>query len=262
MNDITIAITSCWRIRLLKKTIKSLSKSIDLNKYTKILTEDSKNLKVIEKIKYENKYWFLKWWKVLFTWNSNITNPFESHKNALEKLYNEIKTPYTFHCEDDWFFTNLKFNFIEISKSILEKNKEIWIIWLRDYLKKDIYNFHLNNQKIIESIFETNTQSYLWLDFYKFKDLNEKTWLFILNPWLRRTEESKKVIFWYKWKLDEYKNWEIYKNLWLYTVSLKNWVCYHIWWTWNSTSFFKDWLYKSIFRATKNAFKHYFLKNK
>ena len=84
--------------------------------------------------------------------------------------------------------------------------------------------------------------------------------MFILNPWLRRTEDSKKVLFWYKWKLDEYKNWELYKNMWFYTISLKNGICYHIGDVWNSTSFFKDGFLKSILRASKNAFKFYILR--
>ena len=174
MNNITIAITSCWRINLLKKTIISLWRSINLDKYEKIITEDSKDTRIIEKIKYENQKWFLKWWKIIFTWDNNITNPYESHKNALEILYSNIFTKYTFHCEDDWFFRKTNYDYIELSKHILENNKNIWIIWLRDYFKKNIYNFHLNENQIFSWVFENKELNYFWFSFYKFKDLNKK----------------------------------------------------------------------------------------
>jgi hypothetical protein len=58
-NDITIAITSCGRYKLLENTIKSIEKSIDLSAYKKILTEDSKNPEHIQKMREANKNGFL-----------------------------------------------------------------------------------------------------------------------------------------------------------------------------------------------------------
>jgi hypothetical protein len=59
-SDITIAITSCGRFSLLKKTVLSLQQSIDLSQYKKIMTEDSRDEKHIHKIKQANKDGFLK----------------------------------------------------------------------------------------------------------------------------------------------------------------------------------------------------------
>gem|GEM_PF-1630381 len=58
-SDITIAITSCGRYDLLHKTITSIEQSIDLSQYTKIMTEDSRDSKHIDKIKQANKDGFL-----------------------------------------------------------------------------------------------------------------------------------------------------------------------------------------------------------
>jgi hypothetical protein len=54
-EDITIAITSCGRFDLLKKTISSIEQTIDLSKYKKILTEDSRDKKHQEKMKEAQK---------------------------------------------------------------------------------------------------------------------------------------------------------------------------------------------------------------
>ena len=103
-KDITIALTSCWRIKSLKKTIESLKLTIDIHNYQKILTEDSKDIQHIGKIEYENKSGFLKWWKILYTGNSSRKSLYHSHYNALLKLYATVDTKYVFHCEDDQVF--------------------------------------------------------------------------------------------------------------------------------------------------------------
>ncbi|MDR0860244.1 MAG: hypothetical protein LBO09_04680 [Candidatus Peribacteria bacterium] len=64
---ITIAITSCGRIDLLKKTVESIEKTIDLSKYKKIMTEDSKDENHIQKMKEANVNGFLKGREILYT---------------------------------------------------------------------------------------------------------------------------------------------------------------------------------------------------
>lgn len=265
MKNITIAITSCGRTNLLKKTIFSLSQSVDLNQYEKIITEDSKDIKVIKKIKYEEKKGFLKWWKIFYTWEkSEIKDPFTSHKKALEILYDNINTQYTFHCEDDWFFKKTDYDYIELSKCILEQNKKIWIVWLRDRYQKDLHNFLLSNKEIEKKFFTNQYEDYFWFKFVRLSKIWDNKEPFLLNPWLRRTEEAKKVIFSYTWKLDEYYNWEVYCTMWLYTINILPGIYQHIWWGFKSIAFFKDWFLKSLIRAAKNASKYYYglIKNK
>jgi len=265
MTNITIAITSCWRLDLLKKTLFSISKSVDLDKYEKIITEDTKNLKIIKKVKYENEKWFLKWRTIIFTWeNSTIINHFESHKRALEILYDNIKTEYAFHCEDDWYFRKTEYDYIELSKYILENNKSIWIVWLRSWFQKNEHNFLLSKKEIEKKFFTDFYEEYYWFKFVRLAKIWQDQEPFLLNPWLRRTNEAKKVINSYKWKLDEYYNWKVYADMWLYTINILPWIYEHMWWWFRSTSFFKDWFIKSLFRASKNAVKYYYklIKNK
>ena len=63
-SDITIACTSCGRFKLLKRTITSLEKNVDITWCKKIMTEDSKDAKHIEKMKKAQKDGFLKWWEI------------------------------------------------------------------------------------------------------------------------------------------------------------------------------------------------------
>ncbi len=250
MTHISVAITSCGRIKLLKKTISSLEKSCDISNYKKILTEDSKNKKIIEKIKKENKTWFLKWWKIIFTWWIWNTNE-EKHFNALEKLYQEIKTDYVFHLEDDWFFKKTNFDFLKFSKKILEKNKNVWIIQLRDFDKDWWYNhiqLNKNDRKI--QLFEKNSISLGRKSFLKFR--NDETWdnckWFSLNPGLRRTKEMKEIMFWTEniTQVDEILFWEKMKHIWLFSLKLEPWICYHIWNSFLSTKILEKWFFAWI----------------
>jgi hypothetical protein len=59
-DQISIAITSCGRYSLLERTIQSIEQSIDISQYKKILTEDSRDPKHIEKMQEANKNGFLK----------------------------------------------------------------------------------------------------------------------------------------------------------------------------------------------------------
>jgi hypothetical protein len=232
-KDITVYISSCWRFNLLKKTIFSLWNNIELDKYNKIITEDSINIKHINKIKKAEKYWFLKWWDVIFT------NWLWQHK-ALEKWYNKIKSKYIFHCEDDWYFKKVDYDIFEVSVNILEKNKNIWIVLLRDF-EKDWGLNKINTSKtnrykelfiekfLIESwvkfAYANNTVSWDWWNWFSY------------NPWMRRADEMKKIIFWYENYVNEFAIGERFKKLWLISINLENWIVTHIWNSFLSTRF-------------------------
>lgn len=59
-DEITFGFTSCGRFNLLKKTIESIEQSIDISKYRKVLTEDSRDEVHIRKMRDANKNGFLK----------------------------------------------------------------------------------------------------------------------------------------------------------------------------------------------------------
>lgn len=71
---------------------------------------------------------------------------------SIDLAYQEVKTDYIFHCEDDWLF--YRSGFIEDSMTILESDQSILTVWLRD-IEKDIeknYPFHyvFNEKKLIK----------------------------------------------------------------------------------------------------------------
>jgi hypothetical protein len=48
---------------------------------------------------------------------------------SIDRAYQEIRTPYVFHCEDDWEF--VRGGFIERSFDLLDQNPHIINVWLR-----------------------------------------------------------------------------------------------------------------------------------
>lgn len=256
-NNITIWLTSCWRYNLLKKTILSLSKNINLSNYKKIIVEDSKNNNHINKIKKSNKNGFLKWWKIIFTkW-------IKQHW-ALKELYKNVDSKYIFHCEDDWYFEKVNFDFFKISINILENNKDIWIIQLRNFLKdgwlntnnkneNDRYNELFSNKIIEESnikfVYFRNDENWDWCKWFSY------------NPWMRRTDEMKKIMFWYEEFVDEFSIGKRFNDLWLKWINLQNWIVTHIWNNYLSTKFttlFDEWFIKWFIKAVKWSLKYRF----
>ena len=219
------------------------------------MTEDSKDAKHIEKMKKAQKDGFLKWWEIIFTWWSNQRNPYQSHYCALKKLYDKIDTEYTFHLEDDWEFCKKYHNLLEESVSILKTDKHVWIVCYRNHFHKDIYNFLTSKKRIRKERFNENLYN-VWLKKYlQLKPFSQESESFTLNPGLRRTEQVKSIMFGHEARVDEYQMGYRYKDLWLITLEIP--VCNHIWWWFLSTAFFKDWFFKSLIRASKNAIKHY-----
>jgi hypothetical protein len=49
---------------------------------------------------------------------------------SIDKAYSQVKTPYVFHCEDDWEF--YRPGFIELSLALLYCDPKILQVWLRE----------------------------------------------------------------------------------------------------------------------------------
>lgn len=240
MTNITIALTSCWRYKLLKKTVESLSLSCNLQTYDKILTEDSRDKKHIEKIKTANLHWFLKWWQIIFTWWVGELNQ-EKHYNALKILYSKINTKYVFHCEDDWCFKKVNYDFIKVSKDILDKNNTIGIIQLEDtfkswslnsieYTKEERWKQLYSDKEFIHDNIEFKIFNYEWTNI-------DWHYGFSLRPGLRRTSEMKKIMFWYEGYVDEAKMAERFRKENLIWLCFADWIWIHLWTPIKSTKF-------------------------
>lgn len=168
---VTVVITSCGRIDLLKKTINSFNK---FNKYTIsefIIIDDSGNADVHRII------------SNLYSGYTLILNP--TNRGLIECIddaYSRVMTPYIFHCEDDWEFING--GFIEKSVVILDNNPHIMQIWIRGYNNP-------NGHPIEPKIFNINGVEYRLV---ASTVPHDPAWHgFTFNPGLRRKSDYLRI---------------------------------------------------------------------
>tara|TARA_B100001029_G_C14998441_1_gene416497 strand:- start:420 stop:1160 length:741 start_codon:yes stop_codon:yes gene_type:complete len=142
-DKMTFVLTSCGRTEILNRTLESffLMNTFKLDQY--YLVEDSVDEKVYEAIKKK--------------WDKKIELLFNAEKKgqikSIVETYKKIKTPYVFHCEDDWIYTRKKF--IEDSLDILKTDEKIIQVWLESKesaSRLDIFDYGpletINNGKI------------------------------------------------------------------------------------------------------------------
>ena len=112
-RDVTLVVTSCGRPDLLNRTLNSF---FSFNRYpvqTILIEDGSANPPSIE---IPNLTYF-------------ANGKRQGQVYSIDRAYQEVKTPYIFHCEDDWEF--YKSGFIESSLDILEKYSDILQVWIR-----------------------------------------------------------------------------------------------------------------------------------
>lgn len=263
-HDTTIVITSCGRIWLLRRTIKSLATYIHLDRYTKIITEDTTDPDLIAQMQ-AGKFDFLSWWKIIYTGDSSITDPFASHYQALESLYTHITTSYVFHCEDDRIFDwSYEWDLLEDSKEILEQDPSIGIVLYRDYTQRTSYNILQSQSIIYDERFTGEAKQYKNHRYQILKNRTHDPYSevaayngFTLNPGLRRTVQMQKIMFGDARTVDEKKMWERYLNTWLQSICITPGICRHYGWWRRSTSIWKDGILGSLWRVSKNAIIYY-----
>lgn len=236
IDQITIAITSCGRYDLLERTIRSIEKSIDISWYKKIITEDSRDPKHIQKMRYANESWFLKGYIIIYTGWSWHTDVLRCHYSALKTLYDKINTPYVFHCEDDQVFYKMDFDFIKLSYDILENNKHIALVSLQD-LHRD---YGIQKEWIMRSrYYDILTDREVNLYGHDFVYWNPNA-IGTLQPWLRGTTVMKKAMFWYENIVNEALISRRLSDSWYAGIFIKNGIYYNPNWRWNSTRNIKN----------------------
>lgn len=112
-SNVTLVLTSCNRLDLLKKTIGSIPKEILSKIPKKILVDDSANLECFSVLKKENESGYLVGWTLL------LNEEKLGQAGSIDRAYSKVETDYVFHCEDDWIFD--EFDFVKPSLQILEK---------------------------------------------------------------------------------------------------------------------------------------------
>ena len=117
-KKITFVLTSCGRIDLLDKTLESFFQKNTYPFEDFFLVEDSVDQSVYNHIQKK--------------WSEKLTLIFNEKKRgqiqSIVDTYKKVKTPYIFHCEDDWVYTRDKF--VEDSFKILETDEKIIQVWL------------------------------------------------------------------------------------------------------------------------------------
>lgn len=122
MEKVTFVLTSCGRLDLLEQTLNSFLRynNYPIERY--IIVEDSADKDVYAKCidlntKYGNIFEFI------------FNEEKLGQTKSIDKAYSLVKTPYIFHCEDDWnFFAR---GFIQKSLSVLRTRPDILQAWIR-----------------------------------------------------------------------------------------------------------------------------------
>lgn len=170
-SDVTIVITSCGRLDLLKKTLDSLEQFNTYPVRQLIITEDSGDEKVLECLPRGWK----EYCKVF------VNNPKLGQLASIDLAYSSVETEWVFHCEDDWQF--YRPGFIEDSMLLLKKDKQALQVWLRSFahdLQVHSPYVYLGERKQLESVV-----------YYELMSRKEEWQGFSFNPGLRRLVDYK-----------------------------------------------------------------------
>lgn len=116
--QVTVCLTSCGRHDLLEKTIQSFY-AFNTYPITRFIVSEDSGIKGI------NNQLQAKYPNIEFI-NDGIK---QGQIKSIDSMYQQVTTPYIFHCEDDWQF--YRKGFIEESLSILTKHNEVLTVWLR-----------------------------------------------------------------------------------------------------------------------------------
>lgn len=142
-SDITLVVTSCGRLDLLKLTLESFDRFNSAPIREVFITEDSGDERVRTAVPAH--------WKDHCTFFVN--RPKLGQLASIDLAYEQVKTPYIFHCEDDWEF--YRPGFVEDSKAILEQRPDILQVWLRSYahdLRVHSPYIHLGARELIGGV--------------------------------------------------------------------------------------------------------------
>lgn len=138
------------------------------------------------------------------------------HHRAVDLMYSQVKTPYIFHCEDDWFFDQP----LELDKYIelLNNDSNANIVCLRK-----VSNFILTeDQQTQVKYYETNPLATARLDY-----THAKWHGYTFNPHIARIETWKKTGGFYKFKKERDVS-IFFRSQGKYNLFLKEGVCHHI----------------------------------
>lgn len=121
---ITLVVTSCGRFDLLRRTLESFMRCTDIVPKSIVVTEDSGKPGVLRPVVEMNK--------THGPFRIDVIAPVErvGQIASIDRAYALVKTPYVFHCEDDWEF--YRTGFMQESLDRLEACPTLINHWLRE----------------------------------------------------------------------------------------------------------------------------------
>lgn len=195
MHDTTVVLTSCGRQDLLELTIDSFLRfnTAPLDRF--IIIEDgpmARNSRLMAKFQDDRFLWL-------------ATGQRIGQIRAIDLAYQHVRTPYIFHCEDDWEF--YAGGFIELSRTVLEHNDA----WLQVYIRAldDIYGHPLFDDTHRAGSATYRVLRHDWdAQFYGL-------WHgFAFNPGLRRLSDYRRIApYSHRVAFDPEKPWEAERQL-------------------------------------------------
>jgi hypothetical protein len=177
MERITVVITSCNRIELLKKTIDSFNAMNTYPVESFIIVEDSVNSEMHREL------------CALYPDYTLLING-KNHGlvESIDRAYALVKTPWVFHIEDDYEF--IKQGFIEASINVVTNNHFVMQVWLEN----------MNNQPIDTTVLTGGGTPY----HYASLDGMDHIWHgFSFHPGLRNMRIYKEIAPWTQWSPKE-----------------------------------------------------------
>ncbi|MFZ2029519.1 MAG: glycosyltransferase family A protein [Vitreimonas sp.] len=168
-REFSVVVTSCGRFDLLRRTLQSLRDTLDMAPATWVVIEDSGDDSVRDIIK-----------ALGIDAQIIVNKPQIGQMRSIDKAYAEIKTPYAFHCEDDWEF--YRSGFIAESFTLLEARPDYSVICLRPRAEEN---------KLVR---EMPTKTVAGVQIYELDPrLHPEYFSYAFNPGLRRMSDYRRL---------------------------------------------------------------------
>jgi hypothetical protein len=188
IDQTTILLTACGRPDLLAHTLRTLNAAHPLADFAAIWVNEDEP--ATDNSETRDLFPFINW---LYPEGRG------GHMAALDRLYREVKTPWIFHCEEDWEFYGGPF--LAESYERLKHDPRCLQVWLRAH---NDTNGHAVFRTARGYVMSTNSnQSYL---------KKKREWRgFSLNPGLRRAKEFANYNF--LWNTRGLTGWRAEKHI-------------------------------------------------
>jgi hypothetical protein len=171
-SDVTLVVTSCGRFDLLRRTLASFDCYNETPLREVFITEDSGDEAARNCVPAH--------WQAHTT--IFVNRPRLGQLASIDLAYVKIKTPWIFHCEDDWDF--YRPGFIADSRVLLEADPQALQVWLRSAAHD------LALQSPYVSLGER--QQIAGIPFYRVRSAKAEWQGFSFNPGLRRLADYQR----------------------------------------------------------------------